>query len=183
MKPYRLFAATGCGSDIAERFLRHAGVPYEVVPLDWDRRAQWKVMDPYNPLRQVPTLVLPNGEVLTETLAIAVHCERLRPGLIPKGKNADRFWRWGVFIVANIYPTFTLRDNAEKFVRGEKAQTEFVANVVKKRKALWRQLYAEYKGPWFLGTQKSAIDDYLAVMTTWGPGGQWFRKEFGAKVR
>ncbi|MEX5715207.1 glutathione S-transferase N-terminal domain-containing protein [Serratia ureilytica] len=64
------------------------------------------------PLGQVPTLVLPDDEVMTESAAIilllhdrAPHAELAPPGGSPL---LPRFLRWLLFINAEIYPTFTL---------------------------------------------------------------------------
>lgn len=177
-KSYLLFRCLGCGSAITESLMQWAGMEYKVKNLEWEERDKWpQQMGSYNPLCQVPTLVLPNKEILTETLATAVHINKIKAGLIPEGKNADHFWRWAVFMIANIYPTFTYRDNAEKFLKSTKARKEFSDNVMDRRKYLWRLVEKECGGTWFLGKEFSALDIYLAIMINWTPGEDWFKKE------
>ena len=72
-----------------------------------------------NPLGQVPTLVLPNDEVMTESAAIilllhdrAPHAELAPPGGSPL---LPRFLRWLLFINAEIYPTFTYADHPQRW--------------------------------------------------------------------
>lgn len=176
-KNYILFGAKGCGSVITEAFLRFAKIPYDYHELQWDDREHWpQIIGRYNSLPQVPTLILPNGEVLTETLATAVHAASIKKGLIPLKKSADKFWRWAVFIVANIYPTFTIRDNVSKLVSDKKAQQELSDTIMRKRKSHWLAMEEQCGKKWFLGNSFSAIDVYLGFMTYWTPGKEWFKE-------
>jgi GST-like protein len=131
-----------------------------------------------NPLGQVPTLVLPGGTVMTESLAILHYVNDRVPqaGLIPPPGHADRekFYRWAVFIVAALYPTFTYGDFPEKWVRDEGAKKQLRESTDQHRQSLWKQIEAAAGSPWFLGERRSGIDLYLAVMTRWRPGRKWF---------
>jgi Glutathione S-transferase, N-terminal domain len=84
-----------------------------------------------NPVSQVPTLVLPDSQVMTESAAIALHLADLsgRDGLVPGPATSERavFLRWLVFLVANIYPTFTYADDPSCFVKDEAARAGFRA--------------------------------------------------------
>ena len=176
-KHYHLYGCKRCGSAITEAFLRWAKIDYKYTELDWEKRDEWpRIIGKYNSLPQVPTLILPSGEVLTETLATAIHANKKRKGLIPIGKNEDRFWRWAIFIIANIYPTFTYGDNVKTFVKKPATQKELFSSVMKKRKSLWKTLEKECGNKWFLGNTFSAIDCYLGFMAYWTPGHDWFKK-------
>ena len=148
-----LLAIRGYGSTIVEAAFRMADLPLDRVEIDASNRGR---LTAANPLAQVPTLFLPGGEVLTESAAIVLYLNDLRPdaGLLPPAGDPDRArsLRWLVFLVAALYPTFALGTP---------------------REALWRQLEGEARGPWFLGERRSAIDPYLAVMTRWDPA-PWF---------
>lgn len=171
-----LFGAQGCGSAITEAFLRYSKIKYDYYELFWDDKDHWKdVIGEFNSLAQVPTLVLPNGEVLTETLATMIYANRKKKGLIPSKKQEDKFWRWAIFIIANIYPTFTLKDNAYKFVSDKKAQGELADAMMEKRKSHWLAMEEECGKKWFLGSEFSAIDIYIGIMTYWTPGKEWFK--------
>ncbi len=102
----------GDGSDLAEAFLTLAGIPYDFIELekydepgpDRDRLLA------LNLVGQVPTLRLPDGKLMTETLAIAAYAQNLKPDapLIPKDRDSiPKFWRFAVMLVAAVYPTFT----------------------------------------------------------------------------
>ena len=118
---------------------------------------------------------------MSESAAISLVLADLtgKDSLVPRSGAAERvaFLRWLVFLVANIYPTFTYADIPGRFVEVETARFPFVASVEAYRQRLWRQLEREAGQPWFLGDRFSALDIYLDVMTRWGPKRPWFEAE------
>lgn len=134
-----------------------------------------------NPRAQLPTLVLPSGEVMTESAAITLHLADLtgRDDLVPHSEDGTRaaFLRWLIYLVANVYATFPCADVPTRFV-DEGASEAFATRVLSYRKTLWSEVEAATSaGPWFLGDRMTAIDLYLAVMTHWRPGRGWFAAE------
>ncbi|MEI6200600.1 MAG: glutathione S-transferase family protein [Enhydrobacter sp.] len=183
MQVYRLVARPGWGSAIVEAQLDWYGLPFTIEPVgdllrDADSR---KGLDKINPLAQVPTLILPDGTVMTESAAITLLLadQPAKQSLVPGPDAPERaaFLRWLVFIVANIYPTFTYADVPARFVEVEAARAPFVATIDAYRQKLWRQLEDPAGAPWFLGGRFSALDIFIAVMTRWGPKRPWFEKE------
>lgn len=173
-----LFTSRGCGSVIAEALLELARVPYE------REEHAYKSLGPtnariaaFNPLGQVPTLVLPDGSVMTEVAAIALHLADTAPGLAPQVGDPARpqFLRWLVFLVADVYATFYYADKPQKFVSGETAAQELKESIREHRLNLWRMVEkAVEPAPWFLGRQFSALDVFIAAMTRWTPRREWF---------
>jgi GST-like protein len=129
----------------------------------------------------VPALVLPDGSVMTETLAMIHYVNDLGPKakLVPAAKSAERarFLRWSTFLVTAIYPTFTYGDEPAKWVDDVPGAKLLRESTDRHREKLWQQLEAEAGEPWFLGTARSALDVYIAVMTRWRPGILWFAKK------
>ena len=79
-KPYKLYAAKGGGSMVVELAFAHAKVPVEIVDIDWkDVGWESKVLKNINPLGQVPTLILPDGSIVTESAAIVLHLSERVP--------------------------------------------------------------------------------------------------------
>jgi GST-like protein len=115
---------------------------------------------------------------MTESAAITLHLADLTGSsdLVPAVGEATRpaFLRWLVFLVANVYPTFTYADDPARFVPGEAAQQGFRENVDAYALRLWGQVEDVAGIPWFLGERFSALDIYLAVMTRWRPRRAWF---------
>jgi GST-like protein len=180
MRMYKLFAQPGWGSAIVEAQLAWYGLPFEIEDVG-DLFASAAARDrlrPANPLTQVPTLILPDGEIMTESAAITLHLADVtgRDDLVPAPREAVRpqFLRWLVFLIANVYPTFTYVDDPSRFVPDPGARDGFAASVNAYKERLWRQVEKNGGAPHFLGDRLSALDIYLGVMTRWRPRRAWF---------
>jgi GST-like protein len=178
---HRLLGCKGCGNAIVEAAFALAGVPLETDEVDYSPGSPTRErLLAVNPLVQVPTLVLPDGRILTESLAILLYLNDLEPGaeLIPPPGERTRaaFHRWSVFLVAAVYPTFTYGDEPRKWVADEAGAKLLRESTDRHREALWQQVEDAAGSPWFLGERRSALDLYVAVMTRWRPGILWFAK-------
>ena len=178
-KKHLLLGCRGCGSAIVEAAFEVAGLPldYEEVDYGFGSSTRSRLLE-VNPLGQVPALVLPQGGLLTESLAIIQHVDDLAPGagLIPKAADPARlaFLRWSVFLVSALYPTWTYGDEPAKWVPDTQGARQLRESTDRHRQALWLQMEEAAGTPWFLGGRMSAIDLYIAVMTRWRPGRKWF---------
>lgn len=181
MTNHLLLGCKGCGSAIVEAAFALAGVPLEVEEVDYSQGSPTRDrLLSLNPLGQVPVLVLPDGRVMTESLAMLHYLDDLEPGarLIPPPGDATRaaFHRWSTFLVAAIYPTFTYGDDPKKWVANEEGARQLRESTDRHREACWLQLEAVAGAPWFLGERFGALDLYLVAMTRWRPGLLWFAK-------
>jgi GST-like protein len=176
----RLFTAKGGGGLIVEAAYALAKVPLEIEDVAWDDVGpQSARLAPLNPLGQVPTLVLSDGSVMTESAAILLRLAERAPRakLAPPPGDPQRapFLRWLVFLVAALYPTYTYGDDPRRWV-GDEAGPRLRASTDAHREGLLRFLDARVAGaPWFLGARFSAIDLYLPVLRLWRPGAGWWR--------
>jgi GST-like protein len=179
MSTYRLIASEGCGSVIVEAALDLADLTFETDFVDYSAPGPGRDrLLALNPLGQVPTLVLPDGQVMTESAAIILHIADVAPaaGLVPPPGDPlrPRFLRTLLHIVAAIYPTFTYADNPARWV-GEAAAEELRQRVFRHREFLWREIERNIEpSPWFLGERFSALDLYVCAMTRWRPRRAWF---------
>jgi GST-like protein len=178
----KLFARAGWGSALVEYQLAWYGRPFqreEVEDLFQSEDGRAAVL-PFNPLGQIPTLLLDDGTVLTESAAITLWlAEQIgSQELVPGAGSPERagFLRWLVFLVANIYPCFTFADEPGRFVDEEQARPSFRAAVDAHQQRLWQLVEQAAGSPWFLGERMSALDLYLSVMTRWRPGRAWFAR-------
>jgi GST-like protein len=177
---YRLFGRRGWGSVLVEAQLAWYGLPFTIEEVDdlFASAAARARLGPINPVAQVPTLLLPDGSVMTESAAITLHLADVAgsDALVPAPGNTlrPRFLRWLVFLVANIYPTFTYADDPARFVTGEAAQVAFRESVDRYAGRLWGIMEEETAGACFLGERFSALDIYIATMTRWRPRRAWF---------
>ena len=183
MAGYTLWGRAGWGSTLVEAQLVWYGLPFSFEAVgdlfkEPDARAK---LEKVNPLAQVPTLVMPDGSVMSESAAITLLLADItgQDSLVPKAGTAERaqFLRWLVFLVANIYPTFTYADDPARFVSVSAARDPFRAATDAYAQKLWRQVETAARAPWFLGDRFSALDIYLAVMTRWRPKRGWFETE------
>jgi GST-like protein len=180
---WRLYGRPFWGSAIVEAQLAWYGLPFDYDEVDdlFQSAAARAALATVNPLAQVPTLVLPDGGVLTESAAITLHLADTtgRDDLVPVAAAAERpaFLRWLVFLVANLYPTFTYADDPQRFVRDPQPAQDFAAAVDGYRRRLWGIVESAAGAPWFLGPRFSALDLYVAVMAHWRPGRAWFETD------
>ncbi|MBW6507274.1 MAG: glutathione S-transferase [Rhodobacteraceae bacterium] len=180
---FRLYQMPGWGSAIIEAQLVFYGLPHELVESGdiYEDAAARERLAALNPLAQVPVLVLPSGEVMTESAAMTLYLADVAASdaLVPGPGAAERaaFLRWLVFIVANIYPCFTFADVPTRLVEDAEAARAFRAKVDERACALWRAVEAAAGAPWFLGQRFSALDIYVGVMNHWRPRPAWFAAE------
>lgn len=179
MKKPLLLGSKGCGSAIAESAFAIAAIDFDYEEVDYSNDSPTRArLLSVNPLGQVPALVLPDGRVMTESLAMVHYVNDRAPNiqLIPPMGDASRetFYRWAVYIVAAIYPTFTYGDDPKKWVSNEEGSKQLRESTNRHREDLWKRLDAVCGSPWFLGDRMSALDLYLATMVYWRPGRKWF---------
>jgi GST-like protein len=117
--PITLFGTRGSGSASAEMALRAAGLDYQVVRAsEWEPDSALAELRRVNPLTQIPTLVLADGTVLTESAAILIHLGLEHPGsgLLPDtARERALALRGLVFIAANCYPAVSVSDYPQRW--------------------------------------------------------------------
>ncbi len=70
---FTLYGAAGSGSVPVEAAMTLIGLDYRVIEaVTWEGEAERDKVAVANPMRQVPALVLPSGETLTESAAILI---------------------------------------------------------------------------------------------------------------
>jgi GST-like protein len=105
---YIVYGSPGSGSVPVEAALTLIGAPYEVIGETVLRTvARNPAVSTVNPLGQVPALVLPGGEVMTESAAILIWLADRYPeaGLapLPSGERRAAFLRWMAYVSSAIY--------------------------------------------------------------------------------
>ena len=140
---YKLFGAPGTGSATPQAILEKVGANYEITMLDTSKdehkTSQYLAM---NPRGQVPWLVLPSGEVLTESMAISLHLADLHPqaNLIGPLGSIERAntYRWMAFLATNQYEGVLRSEYADRYT------TDSDASGVKKcRRSRYRPLVVD----------------------------------------
>ena len=103
---YQLFASVGGGSFPVHVILRELEVPFELRLITYGNEE----IKAANPLGQVPTLKLPNGDFLFESSAILITSAETHPSanLLPPVTSCERreVLRWLGFCNSNLHPAF-----------------------------------------------------------------------------
>ncbi len=174
---YTLFGFKGSGSASVECALEMTGAPYRIVDAaSWEHNDALAELERVNPLKQIPTLQLPRGEILTESAAILMHLGTAYPdsGLLPDAQvERDVALRGLVYIAANCYPCITIVDYPERFTTAtDDASFAAIRDGTKARLHhhwdLFAGLFPVEAGRFIGGDRPGALDLYAAVVTRWG---------------
>ena len=114
-----LYGTKGSGSAAIEAALVRAGLAYTgVEAASWNPGPGLDELLRVNPLGQIPTLVLSDGTVMTESAAILIHLGLTAPPgvLLPADAGARaRVLRGLVYIAANCYAAISVIDYPERW--------------------------------------------------------------------
>ncbi|MDY6923219.1 MAG: glutathione S-transferase family protein [Pseudomonadota bacterium] len=173
---YTVYGAAGSGSVPVEAALTLIGAPFEVIEaVTWEGEAERDKVAPVNPMRQVPVLVTPDGEVITESAAILIWLAERHPeaalGPEPCDPRRAQFLRWMTFIPASIYSMYWVRDDPGRLGGDDQdVQATIKARTAERIAACWEQMEAQITpGRFLLGPQPTVLDLYVAVASRWTP--------------
>ena len=173
--PFTLYGARGSGSVPVEAALTLLGRPYTVVEAPtWEGDQVRERVAPVNPMRQVPALVLPSGEVITESAAILIWLGDLHPdaGLAPRPEDPERaqYLRWMTYIPAAIYSMFWVRDEPSRLAAEPAHEDAIKVRTAERVAECWRMMDAQVNPrPYLTGERLSLLDIYVAVVSRWTP--------------
>jgi GST-like protein len=171
-----LYGCKGCGSAAVEVMLRKAGLAYQFVDaIQWTPFRHHDDLARLNPLKQVPTLVLGDGTVMTESGAMMLWLGEKVAGLVPRDPSAyAQYLRWMVFVPGSMYSVYAFRDFPEKWADGDAAQIAFRERTNQRLRECWSVLESQLDpAPYLLGPAMTTLDIYLAMLSHWGPGSTW----------
>src|SRR4051794_19198695 len=174
-KGYVVYGARGSGSVAVEATLMLLGLRYRVVELAPEGdNADADEVAKVNPLRQVPAVVLPGGQLMTESAAILIHLADSHPeaGLAPAPGAKDRaqFLRWMVYVPAQIYSMYWVRDVPTRLAADPKGEATILARTAARIADCWGMMDAQVTpGRYILGARLSVLDLYVAVLSRWQP--------------
>jgi GST-like protein len=170
-----VYGAEGSGSVPVEATLKLLGLHYEVVEAPiWDDAEQQAKLAPVNPLKQIPALVLPSGEVMTESAAMLIGLADLHPDAhlapAPTDPKRAQFLRWMVFIPASIYALYWIRDEPSRLADNEDAEAVILERTAERIADCWKMMDSQVSpGRYILGDEMSVLDIYVTVISRWMP--------------
>jgi glutathione S-transferase len=174
-----LYGCRRSGSLTVELALAEIGIDYEVRDVDLEHGAQRD--DGYrriNPHRKIPALITPDGETLTESVAILLTLDERHPdaGLLPPPGTAGRAQalRWLLFIATEIYPVVEMNDYPERF----SPSVDVAGPLREVARAIWRERWLRVEeaiagGPYLLPGGFCLTDIYIAVVSRWAQQDAW----------
>jgi GST-like protein len=180
---YTLYGFKGSGSASVEMALRVLEVDYRIVSAaSWEPSPALDELRGVNPLAQIPTLVLPDGSVMTESAGILIHLGLVsRPGLLLPASEAARAQslRGLVYIPANCYSCITILDYPERFTSAQdKESLDKIREGTRARLHRHWEIFADTAkpAPFLNGEAPGALDFLAAVVSRWSGSRQHLRE-------
>ena len=178
-----LYGALASGSIAVEAALTLIGLPYKLIEgATWAEESARERVAPINAMRQVPTLIFPDGEIMTESAAILIDladrhpAARLAPSLAdPKRRQ---FLRWMVYVSSAIYSLHWIKPDVRRIGALPEAREAVVEAVHERIAACWAHMDRELAAPapYLLGDRLSVLDLYVAVVSRFGPWRERFQE-------
>ena len=169
-----LYGAQGSGSAAIEAALAVAGVPFTTVAAaSWEASSALQELTRLNPVAQIPTLVLDDGSVMTESAAILIHLGLSHPesGLLAEAASPRAQQIRGlVYIAANCYAGIGILDYPDRWYPAPDEQVK--AAMQQRGRArlheLWDLFVDQFPAtPWLSGERPGALDILAATVSMW----------------
>jgi GST-like protein len=169
-----LYGSQGSGSAAIECALQRCDLPYRSVRAStWEADSAREELAQVNPLGQIPTLVLDDNTVLTESAAILIYLGLQYPaaGLLPAMPSARAMALRGlVFIASNCYSAISMGDYPERWTTwADPLAHEGVRQAARAQLHKHWDIFADsfVATPYLTGAQPGALDYLAAVVSKW----------------
>jgi glutathione S-transferase len=172
---YTLYWAPNTGAFAPDAVLTLSAAPFERREIDYDGKEQeGEAYRKLNPMGQIPVLLLPDGQVMTESAAMVLHLVERFPeaNLAPAPGCAARavFDRWLLFLAVNVYGAIL------RFYYPGRYTTD-PTGAAGVRQAAERDLERQFAlleaaldpGPFLTSDAFGAADLYLMMLADWYP--------------
>jgi len=173
MAMYKLYGSQGSGAAAVEAALVLADIPFRMVEAaSWQPGPGLDELTRVNPLAQIPTLVQPDGSVMTESAAILIHLGLAHPDsdLLPDGPLRAQAIRGLVYIAANCYAAIGIVDYPERYFSNpdEDVRKHIIAGTRKRLHYLWDVFADTFPAhPYLSGERLGALDLLATVVSKW----------------
>ena len=167
-----LYGTQGSGSAAIEAALARAGLAFtRVDAASWNPGPGRDALLQVNPLGQIPTLVLADGTVLTESAAILIHLGLTTPPglLLPAEASARaRAIRGLVYVAANCYAAISVIDYPERWCEpcDDDQKARIRAGTRARLHEHWR-VFADQFALGFDAAQPGALELLATVVSKW----------------
>jgi GST-like protein len=175
-----LYGAAGSGSIAVEAALTLLNIPYELVEaVTWDDEQARERVSAVNPMRQVPALIYPGGEIMTESAAILIDLADRHPGatLAPPLNDPARrqFLRWMIYVSSAIYSLYWIKPDVTRIGAAPETGKAVIDAVHERIAFCWKNMNSQLDpARYLLGNDLTVLDIYVTVVSRFGP----WRKRF-----
>ncbi len=169
---YQLYGHKNSGAAAIEAALELCEIPYRFIDVEASPESA-QALGKLNPLKQIPTLQLPDGGVLTESAAILIHLGLTFPqsNLLPDDvAERDQAIRGLAFIVSNCYAAIGIIDYPERWLANadEKSRQNLMSGARQRLHWSWEVFADQFSGELYLGDEApGALDVLAAVVSRW----------------
>ncbi|HEX4533787.1 MAG TPA: glutathione S-transferase family protein [Rhizomicrobium sp.] len=168
---YVLYGDRGSGAFAVEAALVQAGADYEFHTISLKTHEQKDAAFlQINPSGKMPALKLPDGEIVTESLAILLAIADAHPqaNLLPPPGERAQAYRWLAFLASEVYPMVEIADYPERFAPqdADALRARVRARIHERLEILERNI----AGAWILSSGFSLVDIYAAMFSRWTDG-------------
>ncbi|NWF09607.1 glutathione S-transferase [Pseudomonas salomonii] len=171
---YTLYGIDESGSCMIEIALQRCAVPWRRIDASsWEDSEGSDALARINPLKQIPTLVTADGQVLTESAAILIHLGLEFPASELLAGNRAQILRGLVYIAANCYSAVGIIDYPQRWLGNvdDAAQAQLISGTRRYLHQAWvvfaeqfaDQLFAPGNVPNALGIMAAAVSRWDAA--------------------
>ena len=178
---YQLYGHRNSGAAAIEAALELCQIAYRFIDIEASTEAA-EALAQLNPLKQIPTLQLPDGSVITESAAILIHLGLTFPksGLLPaQAEDRDQAIRGLVYIVSNCYAAIGVIDYPERWLLmpDEASRQNLVAGARERLHWSWEVFADQFSAELYLDDETpGALDVLAAVVTRWAGSREHLRQ-------
>ena len=168
---YTLYGTDDSGSCMIEIALQRCAVPWHRVEASsWQDGEGSDALARINPLKQIPTLVTPDGQVLTESAAILIHLGLEFPASALLAGNRAQILRGLVYIAANCYSAIGIIDYPQRWLGNvnETVQAQLVTGTRRYLHQAWVVFADQFAGQLFAANDTpNALGLMAAAVSRW----------------
>ena len=167
MNKYHIYGRPGTGSLIAEYLFRELNIDYKFTFIDKKKAKTDPEFLKMNPAGRIPVLVIPNGEIIFETLAILYHIADNSPSLSPNIGDPlrDKYNQYLSMMATGIYPAYHRQYHSYQYT-SESAYNELRRNAQSDQAILYDYI-EKILDPYLCEEQLTAADFYLYMLSSW----------------
>ena len=168
---YTLYGIDESGSCMIEIALQRCAVAWRRIDASsWEDGEGSDALARINPLKQIPTLVTPEGQVLTESAAILIHLGLEFPASELLAGNRAQILRGLVYIAANCYSAVGIIDYPQRWLGNvdDAAQAQLISGTRRYLHQAWVVFAEQFADQLFApGNVPNALGIMAAAGSRW----------------